>query len=119
MSVQQRITGYKFWILLLLFSTGAIAKSAVGVTHSQAVKTLSLTKAQHRLSKDLLQPQSGTSRLLTEHSDTPVVSGYAVLSSNNGKYLLLGYVGTTVALLQDTNRCESVSRLLFPYHIFW
>jgi len=109
----------KIGVLLLLFSNLAVANSAMVITPETA-KEVSLFKAGHSFTKDLLQPQGlSTAGATSEHAAKPMPFGFAVLEYAASTRLVLGYVGTTTVILQDANRCESVSRLLFPYHIFW
>lgn len=109
----------KVWVLLLLFSNLVVAKSAVVIAPNTS-KEVSLFKAGHSFAKDLLQPQAlSTAGIASEHAAKPMPFGYAALAYDENTRLVLGFVGTTTVVLQDTNRCESVSRLLFPFHIFW
>jgi hypothetical protein len=119
MSAKRLLALGKIWVLLLLFSTMAVAKTAMMVA-PETSKEVSLFKAGHSFTKDLLQPQAlSTAGVTTEHAAKPMPFGYAVLEYAESTRLGLGYVGTTTTVLQDANRCESVSRLLFPFHIFW
>ncbi|TBX69140.1 hypothetical protein EZL74_07105 [Flavobacterium silvisoli] len=107
------------WLLLLLFSNLTVANTAM-VIAPKGSKEVSLFKAGHSFTKDLLQPQGlSTARLTSEQVAKPMPFGYTVLQYDEITRLVLGFLGTTTAVLQDTNRCESVSRLLFPYHFFW
>jgi hypothetical protein len=109
----------KIGVLLLLFSNLVVAKSAM-VVAPQDSKEVSLFNAGHSFTKDLLQPQGvSTAGVASEQAAKPMPFGYAALAYDESIRLVLGYVGTTTEVLQDANRCESVSRLLFPFHIFW
>ncbi|WP_333600244.1 hypothetical protein [Flavobacterium sp.] len=118
MSVKQCIAFSKLWVLLLCFSNLVVAKTPAVDKHLQDTQTEAFLKAGYSLSKDLLQPQT-FSRVLSEHSVTPLPLGCAVLQYDEKLRLILGYKGTTVLLVQDADRCESVSHFLFPYHFFW
>ncbi len=118
MSAKQFIR-YSKLLVLLLFSNGAIANSVISLEHSRDSKTVVLYQAEDSLHKDGLQPQVPSVRIISDHHAKPISFGYPALSYVDGGSLVLGYVGTTQVLLQDANRCESVSRFLFPYHFFW
>ncbi len=119
MSAKKILILGKVWLLLLLFSNILAAKPVLD-TEIKSTQEVSLFKAGHSFTKDILQPQGlSTARLASEQVAKPMPFGYAVLQYDEITRLVLGYVGTTTTVLQDTNRCESVSRLLFPFHFFW
>jgi len=119
MSVKPLLAFGKLWLLLLLLSNPVAAKTIMADDSAQDAKTVTLLKADEVIHKDGLQPQVPSVRIISEHHAKPINFGYAALSDDDSASLVLGYVGSTQVLLQDANRCESVSRLIFPYHFFW
>lgn len=118
MSAKQFIVLGKL-LVLLLFSNGAFANTLMPFEGSQDSKAVMLYQTGDTLHKDGLQPQVPSGRILSEHQAKPFSLGYPVFEYDESTRLVLGYVGPTVVFLQDANRCESVSRFLFPYHFFW
>ncbi len=118
MSKKQFLALGKLWLLLLLLSNSVAAKTAL-VDNVQDSKSVLLFNAENVVHKDGLQPQVPSVRIISEHQAKPISFGFAALSYADSIRLVLGYVGPTQVLLQDANRCESVSRFLFPYHFFW
>ena len=108
----------KLWLLLLLMSNGAVANTSVPESTSEK-KTETFLKTGQTLHKDGLQPEVLSVRVLLEHPAKSISFGYAVVNDYPSSNLVCIYAGPTVLLVQDTNRCESVSRFLFPYHFFW
>ncbi|WP_162126107.1 hypothetical protein [Flavobacterium phycosphaerae] len=109
----------KIGVLLLLVSNFAVAKTVGPISDAQETKTVMLVKGKHALTKELLQPQVLTVRTGVEPTAKPMPAGYVAITSDDELTLAINAVGTTTILLQDVNRCQSVSLLLFPYHIFW
>ena len=118
MSAKQILVLGRLWVLLL-FSNGAIANTLMPFEYNQDSKAVTLYQTEDAIHKDSLQPQVPSVRILSEHQAKPLSLGYPVSEYNESTSLVLGYVGPTQVLLQDANRCESVSRFLFPYHFFW
>lgn len=105
--------------LLLLISYSVVAKTAVTTNEFQDKETLTLNKAQHSFHKNMLQTQVMHVSIASEHLVKPSNSGYVALLFNDKASLLLQTSRQKNTFLQDVNRCESVSKLLFPFHDFW
>lgn len=118
MSAKQYIVLGKLWVLLLL-SNGAFAYNVLPFDPVPCSKAVSVFETEDTLHKEGLQPQIPSVRIISEHQAKPIVLGYNAIYYEVRVGLALGYAGTTQVLLQDANRCESVSRFLFPYHFFW
>ena len=119
MSVKQLLTFGKLWLLLLLMSNSVVAKTVMPNQICQDAKAVALYKADGVVHKDGLQPKTLSFRIISEHHAKPIGFGYAPVSYAAAVCIVLCHVGPTQVLLQDVNRCESVSRFLFPYHFFW
>ncbi|MGL2966693.1 hypothetical protein [Flavobacterium sp. XGLA_31] len=109
----------KIGVLLLLWSTMAVAKTVVPGSLAPETKALTLVKGKPVLAKELLQPQVLLVRVGVEHAAKPMPSGDVVLTGSLILSRAVHYSGTATTVLQDVDRCESVSRYLFPYHFFW
>lgn len=110
----------KLWLLLLLFCQPIEAKVRCGIEQRQNLETASLFKTENLLHEDMLQTQAMSLRVASEHSVKAFSFGYATLPySEKGYPVYLEFSGTAIVFIQDENRCESVSCLLFPYHFFW
>ncbi len=119
MSIKQFLAFGKLYLLLLLLSNPVAAKTVMANNDVQNSKSVSFFNAEDVFHKDGLQPQVPSVRIISEHHAKPISFGYTAFSYDDSVRLVLGYVGPTQVLLQDANRCESVSRFLFPYHFFW
>ena len=117
MSIKPILALGKLWLLFLLVSNPVAART-IAACSDQDSKTETFFKAGDSVHKDGLQPQAPSVRIISEQHAKPLSLGWPVTEYENA-CLVLGYTGNTVFLLQDVNRCESVSRFLFPYHIFW
>lgn len=118
MSAKQFIVLGKLWVLLLL-GNGPFANTVMSFDKAQQSKAVTLFEAEDTLHKEGLQPQIPSVRIISEHQAKPISFGYPELAYEVNIGLALGFTGPTQVLLQDANRCESVSRFLFPYHFFW
>lgn len=118
MSLKQFIVLGKLWVLLL-FGNGAFANIVLPCNDISVSIAVAVFETEDSLHKEGLQPQIPSIRIISEHQAKPVVFGYFALSYETNVSLVLGYSGPTQVLLQDANRCESVSRFLFPHHFFW
>lgn len=118
MAVKQLLAFGKL-LLLLLLSNPVAAKTVMANKDCQESKVVTVFEADDVVHKDGLQPQAPSVRVISEHHAKPISFGYTALFYDGSVSLVLGYVGSTQVLLQDANRCESVSRFLFPYHFFW
>lgn len=119
MSTKRFITFGKLLALLLFISYSVAAKASVFTNEFQDTRKVIVDKAEHYFHKNMLQPQVVHVSMMPEHSLKTVHSGYLGLLFNDSITSLLQPVGQTQTILQDVNRCESVSRLLFPFHNFW
>ena len=117
MSAKKFIVFGKMLALLLLISGSVSAKAAVTTMDFQ--NPASLNKAGYELHKNMLQPQFVHITASTEHSAKPTLFGYAAALFNENARTAARPTLTPSLFLQDADRCETVSRLLFPYHIFW
>lgn len=120
MSTKQQLFCFKLLFLLLCFNASSV-KAGTFATNNQSTseRTLTLNKEESAFHKNMLQPQVVHVSAMPEHIVKSVNSGFAVLFYSERKHLLLQPNGQTNVFLQDANRCESVSRLLFPFHYFW
>jgi hypothetical protein len=119
MITRKFITFAKVLTLLLLVSFSVGAKTTVVVNETTEKGNLSLNKASHSYHQNMLQPQVVHVSITSEHSVKPISIGYAAFLFSERPALIIHPVGQSKELLQDTDRCESVSRLLFPFHYFW
>lgn len=118
MSTRKFLAFGKVLVLLLLISCSVHAKAAIDTKFStKEIETFN--KAESSLHKNMLQTQVVHVTVMHEQPSKPVkgVSGDFPFCDNT--YLLLQLPGQTNIVLQDADRCESVSRLLFPFHNFW
>lgn len=104
--------------LLLLISSSVSAKSFIAHDF-QDNQTENLNKAAHSFHENMLQPQVVHVSITSEHSGKPVHTALNDLFYSESNHLVLQPLGQTNVVLQDANRCESVSKLLFPFHVFW
>jgi len=109
----------KIFALLLLVSYSVSAKTGNATNEFQKNQPLNLTKSSGNLHQNMLQPQVVHVSILTEHSVKPITSGFGILFIGYQSDLVLHSKAQVTEILQDTDRCESVSRFLFPYHFFW
>ena len=109
----------KLWLLLLLLSNIAVANTSMVVKPCQESKTVTLFEAETSLHKEGLQPQLPSFRIISEHHAKPISFGHSELFYDFDSRLIPESVGLIQVFLQDVNRCENVSRFLFPYHFFW
>lgn len=120
MSIKRFITFGKLLTLLLFISYSVDGKTPVTITYeSQVPRQVTVDKVEHSFHKNMLQPQVVHVSMMPEHSLKTVHSGCVGLLYSESITLQLLPVGQTQTILQDVNRCESVSRLLFPFHNFW
>lgn len=117
MSAKKLILLAKILLLFLLTSNPAAAKTAI---HNNDVSGKeALCKSGHSFHQNMLQPQTVHFSIANEHQLKPVSLGYAALFLQEQLSFAVNPRSKTTTILQDTNRCESVSRLLFPFHNFW
>lgn len=106
-------------MLLLFISCSAMAKPIDAQKDFSEKGTLSLNEARHTFHKNMLQPQTLHVTIANEHPVKSISLGYAVLFLQEQTVFAVKARSKTTAILQDENRCESVSKLLFPFHNFW
>jgi hypothetical protein len=102
----------------LLISSSVSAKSFIANEFQDKGKE-TLHKADHSFHKNMLQTQVMHVSALPEHSAKPLAVAYSTLCYSEITNLSLQPTGQANVFIQDLNRCESVSRLLFPFHYFW
>jgi hypothetical protein len=102
--------------ILLLFSNGVTSSNISVVENPHQKETTFHKNSLHQTA--FIQPQAGFS-ICSNRVD----SFYPAKINRNFEFTIVktGQVSgiTKPAFSQDVNRCESVSLLLFPYHIFW
>ena len=119
MLTKRFITFGKVLALLLFVSYSVAAKTSIATNEFQDTQKVTVDKADYSFHKNMLQPQVVHISMMPEHSLKTVHSGFlGLLSADNITFQLLS-IGQTQTILQDVNRCENVSRLLFPSHYFW
>lgn len=119
MALRKFIAFGKLLALLLLFSGTAVARPLAAQEDFREKGALSLNKAEQAFHKNMLQPQVVHVSIASEDSVKPITPGYAALLFHDNASLLKQTAGQANEILQDADRCESVSRLLFPFHYFW
>ncbi len=119
MLTRKFLTFSKIFTLLLLISGSMAAKSVRTVNEFQQQPKESLNKTESGLHTNMLQPHVIHVNAIPEHLLKQVHSGFGILFFSDTNLLLLQPLLPTKVILQDVNRCESVSQLLFPYHFFW
>jgi hypothetical protein len=109
------------WLLTLLLLSGypVAANSAWNTNEFQGQPYESLNKNESGFHKNMLQPQVVHVNAAQEHLVKLVNPVVCTLCFSNNDLLLLQPPTQTKIILQDVDRCESVSKLLFPYHFFW
>ncbi|MCF6129306.1 hypothetical protein L1S35_06445 [Flavobacterium sp. AS60] len=105
--------------LLLLFSFSVTARTAIAANESSDNRKETFHKADHSFHKNMLQPQVMQVTVMPEHSAKPLAVAYSTLYCSESINLSLQPTRQANVFIQDVNRCESVSRLLFPFHYFW
>lgn len=118
MSIKKFIAFGKVLTFLLLLSSSVSAKALAAYELPQN-GALAINKAEHSFHKNMLEPQTVHVSITNEHLAKPTSLGYVTLLSNGSSLSTLKPIGKATAFLQDADRCESVSRLLFPFHNFW
>ena len=106
-------------LALLLLTSFSVTAKTIGIDKFQEQRTESLNKTEHSFHKNMLQPQLVHVTMMPEHSVKPVPIGFGIFCYRDTTLLLLQPTAQAHVVLQDANRCESVSRFLFPYHFFW
>ena len=119
MSTKKFLSFGKILALLMLISYSVTAKSVSFTNEFQEHKTLSLNKSADSFHKNMLQPQVAHVSMMMEHPFKLVNPIVGVLFTGYATDLLSLPTAQTNVILQDVNRCKSVSPLLFPYHFFW
>ena len=109
----------KLFVLLLLISFSASAGTTITVTESHDKQTGMVDKAGHSFHKNMLQPQAAHVSMVPEQSVKPILNSYSAFFYTGSTCLPLHPTGQAKLFIQDEDRCESVSRLLFPFHSFW
>ncbi|MCF6131677.1 hypothetical protein [Flavobacterium wongokense] len=118
MSIKKFMMFGKLLTLVLLISSSVSAKSFIA-NGFQDEGTVTINNAGQSFHKNMLQPQLVHVNVTTEHTVKPISLGYTALLFNEKTSLTLKPSGPTSLILQDVDRCESVSKLLFPFHYFW
>lgn len=119
MSLRKSILFGKLLVLLFLMGNMAAAKPTSAKNGFSAKGSLSLNKTGEALHKNMLQPRAVHVGTTAENTVKPINHGFAAFSFNESTFLILQPSGRAKEILQDANRCESVSKLLFPFHYFW
>ena len=119
MSTKKFLTFGKILALLMLISYSVTAKSVSYTNEFQEHQTLTLNKPSDNFHKNMLQPRVAHVSMMMEHSVKLVSPIVGILFSGYDTNLLSFPAAQTHIILQDVNRCKSVSPLLFPYHFFW
>lgn len=119
MSTKKFFTFGKIVALLLLISYSVAAKPILNVTEFQKQGKTAFNKVENAAHKNMLQPQVVHVTMMPEHTVNPANPSYFASTFTEESSSELSSNGQTTIILQDANRCESVSRLLFPFHIFW
>lgn len=119
MSTQKFLAFGKMLTLLMLISYSVTAKSVGYTAEFQKNRALTLSKPADSFHKNMLQPQVVHVTMMMEHLGKVVHPIVGILFTGYDTDLLSLPSAQTHVLLQDANRCESVSPLLFPYHFFW
>lgn len=119
MRLRKFITFGKLLALLLLISNIAVAKPTIAKNGLPEKGALSLNKTEQAFHKNMLQPQVVHFSTGSEDSVKPITPGYATLFFDGTASFLQQAAGQANQILQDADRCESVSKLLFPFHYFW
>ncbi|MDI1318413.1 hypothetical protein [Flavobacterium sp.] len=119
MSTKKFLAFGKILALLMLISYSVVAKSVSSTNELQDPRPLSLNKPADSFHKNMLQPQVVHVSMMMEHSIKLVNPTVGILFIGCDTDLLSMPTAQTHVILQDVNRCKSVSPLLFPYHFFW
>jgi hypothetical protein len=120
MSIKQKLFCFKLLCLLLCLNTASVeARTFTTNISSESNRALTLEKEQSVFHKNILQPQVVQFVAIQKHTVKPINLGCSILFSGEKMQFSLQKTGQTNTILQDANRCESVSRFLFPYHFFW
>lgn len=125
MHLRKFISFGKLLALLLLISYTAVAKPTVSKNELPEKGALNLSKTEHchaepvEAHKNMLQPQVVHLSTGSEDSVKPITSAYVALPFYGTASFSLQATGQANQILQDADRCESVSKLLFPFHYFW
>ncbi len=106
-------------LALLLLSSSSVSAKSFSANEFQDKGTVTLNKAEHSFHKNMLQPQVMHVSALPEHSAKPLPFAFSALFCSESINLSSQPTGQANVFIQDVNRCESVSRLLFPFHNFW
>ncbi len=109
----------KLFALLLLVSFSASAGTTITVAESHNKRAVMLDKEGFSFHKNMLQPQVVHVSMMPEQSIKPILIGYNAILYPGSTYLPVQPIGRVKLFIQDADRCESVSRLLFPFHSFW
>ncbi|MGV3698245.1 hypothetical protein [Flavobacterium sp.] len=105
--------------LWLLVSYTAVAKPLAYKNEFLEKRGYLLTKAAHSFHQHMLQCQLAHFGMFTQDTSKIKGSGYFALLFEQHISRIPKPIGQANQISQDTNRCETVSSLLFPYHIFW
>lgn len=115
----KKFIGFGTLLALLLLISGSVSAKSFAANEMQEKGTFTLNQAEDSIHKNMLQPQTVSVGISSEHLAKPIPLGYAALLFNENSFSTVKPIGKTTTFLQDADRCESVSRLLFPFHIFW
>ncbi len=119
MSTKKFLSFGKILALLMLISYSVTAKSVRLSNEFQENRALTLSKPADNFHRNMLQPQVVHVSMVIEHSVKLVHPNAGILFTAYDTNLLSLPTAQTHVILQDVNRCKSVSPLLFPYHFFW
>src|SRR4051812_16307900 len=117
MPIKKSILFGNLFALLVLISYSVAAKDPGTITefHQQQ---LSLNKAADSVHENMLQTAIVHISMVSAQPVKAANPGFGILAGSCNVCLLL-HPAAPAIVTQDADRCESVSRLLFPYHIFW
>jgi hypothetical protein len=106
-------------MLLLLAGYSATAKANHVSNEFQHQHKTTFSNSADSFHKNMLQPQMANVNVTSEHPVKQVNFGDGIIFCDRKFGFLQQPSGQLCFILQDVNRCENVSRLLFPHHFFW
>lgn len=107
-------------LTLLLLTTYSVAGTSMGTTALvQRPSTENLNDSESDFHRNMLQQQVVHLTAQPEQGGKLLHSGFGILPVSSTHFSAVQPTTSATTILQDVNRCESVSRLLFPYHFFW
>src|SRR6478672_6919604 len=116
----RKLLSYVQLLTLLLLTGYSVAGKSVSTTSDFKPHTSErFNTSESDFHRNMLQTQVVHITALPDTGGKLLVSGFGMLPfSTPGLVAAVPFTPTT-NFLQDVDRCESVSRLLFPYHFFW